>query len=121
LADAVSNQTSVASTPADGTKYSNDVTGKRGGTFDVSNGMIYFMNNSAGKKKYFPFSREQMEAGFAEHGVKDYFSFFNKYGQTGEPTFSKLSVSTDAINIETFTVDDAGIATLYDQFRIVKK
>jgi predicted MPP superfamily phosphohydrolase len=121
LADAVVNQTTVAPTPADGKTFSADVTGKRGGTFDVSDGMIYFMNNSAGKKKYNPFSREQMDAGFSQHGIKDYFDFFNKFGQTGEPTFSKITVSADAIDVATYTVSDTGKTSLFDEFKIVKK
>ena len=121
LPEAVSNQTHVTPTPANGTMFSTDVTGKQGGTFDVSNGMLYFMNNSAGRKKYFPSSKEQIEDGFQQHGIKDYFDLLNKFGQTGEPTFSRVSVTTDAIDITTFTVSDTGATLLFDQFRIVKK
>ena len=121
LPEAVTNQTFVTPTPADGTIRSTDVTGKQGGTFDVSNGIVYFMNNSAGKKKYNPYSKEQIEAGFAEHGIKNYFDLINKFGQTGEPTFSKVSVTTDAIDIATYTVSDTGEATLFDKIKLVKK
>jgi len=120
LPEAVSDQTFVAPTLADGTQNSTDVTGKQGGTFDTSNGMLFFLNNSAGKKKYYPSSKEQIEAGFPQHGIKDYFDLLNKFGQTGEPTFSRVSVSTDAIDIATYTVSDTGAATLFDRFRIVK-
>jgi len=121
LPEAVADQTTVAPTPADGTIYSTDVTGKQGGTFDVSNGMLFFMNNSAGKKKYFPSSKEQIEEGFPQHGMNHYFDLLNKFGQTGEPTFSRISVTTDAIDIATYTVGDTGEATLFDKFRIVKR
>ena len=121
LADAVANQTFVAPTPADGRINSTDVTGKQGGIFDVSNGMVFFLNNSAGKKKYFPSSKEQIEAGFPQHGITDFFDMLNKFGQTGEPTFSKVSVTTNAIDVATYTVSDTGTATLFDEFRIVKK
>jgi hypothetical protein len=120
LADAVTNQTFVTLTPADGRSLSADVTGKRGGIYDVSDGTLYFLNNSAGKKKYYPRSQEQMEAAFPQHGVKDYFDLFNKFGQTGEPTFSRVKVSTDAIEIDTYTVSDNGETALFDAFRIVK-
>ena len=120
LADAVSNQTIVETTPADGRSISADVTGKRGGIYDVSNGTLYFLNNSAGKKKYYPRSKEQMEAALPQHGVKNYFGLFNKFGQTGEPTFSRVKISTDTIEIDTYTVDDNGKTTLFDAFRIVK-
>jgi len=121
LVNAVSNQTSVTPTLADGKKPSLDVTGKRGGTYDVSNGMIYFLNNSAGKKKYYPRSKKQMEETFPQHKVKDYFGLFNKFGQTGDPTFSCIKVSTDAIDVATYIVGDGGKVTPFDAFKIVKK
>ena len=120
LADAVSNQTIVTPTPADGRTITTDVTGKQGGTFDVSNGMIFFLNNSAGKTKNYPNSKEQIEATFPQHGIKDFFDMLNKFGQTGEPTFSRIRVATEAIDITTFAVDDNGTVTLFDAFRIVK-
>jgi len=122
LANSVSNQITVTPTITDGKSVSPDVTGIiRGGTYDVSNGMIYFLNNSAGKKKYYPRSKEQMEAAYPQHGVKDYFGFFNKFGQTGEPTFSRIRVSTESIDVNTYTVDNNGKAELFDAFKIVKK
>jgi len=121
LENAVSNQTFVTPTFADGKTLSADVTGKRGGTYDVSNGVLYFLNNSAGKKKYYPRSKEQMEAAYPQHGVKDYFSFFNKFGQTGEPTFSQIKVSAGAIDVATYTVDNDGKAERFDTFKIVKE
>jgi hypothetical protein len=124
LPHAVSNQQLVAPTFTDGTvnsKPTPDVTGKRGGAYDVSNGALYFLNNSAGTKKYYPRSNEQMEAAFPQHGVKDYFGFFNKFGQTGEPTFSRIKVATDAIDVATYTISDNGEIALFDAFRIVKE
>ena len=61
-----------------------------------------------------------MEAAFPQHGMKDYFDMFNKFGQTVEHTFRKFRVSTDAIEITTCTVSDDGQATLFDEIRIVK-
>ena len=121
LADAVSGQTMVPATPADGKSISANVKGIKGGIYDVSNGTLYFLNNSAGKKKYYPRSQEQMEAAFLQHGVKDYFGLFNQFGQTGEPTFSHITISTEAIDIKTYTVNDNGIAALFDAFKIVKR
>jgi len=121
LAGAVTNQTFVTPTPANGKKNSTDVTGKRGGTFDVSNGMVFFLNNSAGKKKYYPSSKEQIEAGFSQHGITGFFDMLNKFGQTGEPTFSRVKVSTAAIDVATYTVGDSGEVALFDAFQIVKK
>jgi 3',5'-cyclic AMP phosphodiesterase CpdA len=124
LPNAVSGQKQVVQTFADGTVDCNpsvSVTGKEGGTYDVSNGILYFLNNSAGKKKYYPRSKEQMEAAFPQHGVQNYFDFFNKFGQTGEPTFSRLKVSTEIIEITTYTVSESGDVAVFDTIRVVKK
>ena len=123
LPNTASDQTFVAPTFADGTVNcvpSVSVTGKNGGTFDVSQGTIYFLNNSAGKKKYYPRSEAQMRAAENIHQIPNYYQFFNRFGQTGEPTFSSVKVSTDAIRIATYTVNDAGVPALFDEFKIVK-
>ena len=123
LPEAISQQTLVEPTRADGTVECNpsiNVTGKEGGLYNVSKGVLYFLNNSAGKKKYYPRSKEQMEAARPEHGVENYFDLFNKFGQTGEPTFSRIKVATEAIEIDTYTVDDSGQTALFDSFSVVK-
>jgi hypothetical protein len=120
LPDAVSGQTTVDPTLADGSILSESVTGKEGGIYNVANGTVYFLNNSAGKKKYYPCSAEQMENAFPQHGVPHYFEQFNKFGQTGKPTFSLVKVSTDNIQIDTYTVYDDGATEVFDSFRIVK-
>ena len=124
LDDAVEGQGSVTPTFADGTGNCNpsiSVTGKEGGTYDVSEGVLYFLNNSAGEKKYYPRSEEQMTASLNSHGVNNYFTLFNKFGQTGEPTYSRVKVSSDTIFIETYTVNkETQEASLFDAFKIVK-
>ena len=97
-----------------------NMTGWAGGTFDVTRGMLYFLNNSAGLKKYYPRTREEMDANIAKHDITNYFDMFSKFGQTGEPTFSHVRISTGAINISTYTVNTEGIATLFDTVRIVR-
>ncbi|MCL1974008.1 MAG: metallophosphoesterase family protein [Bacteroidetes bacterium] len=85
-----------------------------------SDGVLYFVNNSAGKKKYYPHTKEQMEADFSKHGVNDYFGLFKKLEQTGEPTFSHITVSTSAIYVSTYAVSGTGETTLLDTFTIQK-
>jgi acid phosphatase type 7 len=115
VANAVSNQTIVPKTVRD------NVTGRLGGTFDVTNGTLFFLNNSSGKKKYEPRDSIAMEKEKATTGISDYFTYFTgRFGQSGEPTFSNISVSTDAIKVNTYTVNDGGLATLFDSFNIVK-
>jgi len=115
VSNAVSNQTIVPKTVRD------NITGRLGGTFDVTNGTLFFLNNSSGKKKYEPRDSVAMEKEKVATGISDYISYFTgRFGQTGEPTFSNISVSTDAINVNTYTVSDDGKATLFDTFSIVK-
>jgi len=45
---------------------------------------------------------------------------FNKFGQTAEPTFSHVKVSTEAIEVATYTVADNGEISLFDAFSLVK-
>lgn len=98
-----------------------NMTGKKGGIFNVKDGTLYFLNNSAGKKKYEPRDEAAMIAALDKHEVENYWGLFSgKFGQTGEPTFSKVNVSTDKISIETYTVDDLGQPTLFDSFTVVK-
>jgi acid phosphatase type 7 len=97
------------------------VTGKLGGTFDVTGGPLYFLNNSAGKKKYEPRSKTTMDSAETTLGITNYFGLFSgRFGQTGEPTFSEVTVSTDSINIRTWTVSDSGVATVFDAFKVVR-
>jgi len=114
LPDAVTGQTKVTG----GTRA--DRTGIHGGTYNVSEGVLYFVNNSAGKKKYEPRTKDEMDSSFGKTGVPNYYQLFNCFGQTGEPTFSHISVSTAAITIATYTVSDSGVADLFDEFMVVK-
>lgn len=113
--NAVTGQTTVSVDPRA------NLTGKLGGTFDVSGGTLYFLNNSAGRKKYEPRGKSAMDSVEAGLGLANYFGFFTgRFGQTGEPTFSKVDVSTDSLKIATYTVNDAGAASLFDAFKIVR-
>jgi len=98
-----------------------NVTGFLNGVFNVSEGTLYFLNNSAGKKKYEPRSREDMEKDEEKLGVPGYFSLFTgRLGQTGRPTFSHISVTDSKITITTYEVYDNGTASLFDRFEVVK-
>jgi len=98
-----------------------NVTAKQGGLFNVKNGTLYFLNNSAGKKKYEPHSKDQMTAAESGLGLTNYFGMFSgRFGQDGNPTFSNVTISTDTIEIKTYEVSDLGVATPFDSFKVVK-
>lgn len=97
-------------------------TGKQGGVFDVTKGTLYFLNNSAGKKKYNPLTKTLMESNYARTQVENYWDLFSgKLGQTGEPTFSDMQVTPDTISVTTYTVNDNGVPSVFDSFKITKK
>lgn len=99
-----------------------NMTGKQGGVFNVSEGTLYFLNNSAGKKKYEPRDEQAMINAYADHQVENYWGLFSgKFGQTGEPTFSDIKVTADTIFISTYTVNDAGTPSLFDAFKVIKE
>jgi acid phosphatase type 7 len=109
----------IVTVSAGGTRE--NMTGKQGGIYNVQNGTLYFLNNSAGKKKYEPRTQAQMEAAYSAHGITNYWGLFSgKFGQTGEPTFSEVKVTTDTLYLSTYTVNDEGAASLFDDFKVVK-
>ncbi len=99
-----------------------NMTGKSGGVFNVADGTLYFLNNSAGRKKYEPRNEQAMIESLDKHEVENYWGLFSgKFGQTGEPTFSRVDVTPDTIYTYTYTVDANGEATLFDSFKVVKE
>jgi hypothetical protein len=113
--NSVSNQISVATTD------SSNMTGKLGGVFDTKNGTLYFLNNSSGKKKYWPRNAAEMTSAESATGIPNYFNLFTgRFGQTGRPTFSNVSVTADTITITTYEVFDNGSTALFDEFKVIK-
>jgi len=99
----------------------NNVKGKEGGVFNIQKGTLYFLNNSAGMKKYEPLTQVEMDEGFSYHLVPNYWSLFTgKYGQSGDPTFSNLEVTKDTLFVTTYKVDFKRVTTLFDAFKVVK-
>jgi len=112
---AVKNQLQVPVNPRE------NVTGRLNGVFNVKEGTLYVLNNSAGKKKYEPKSKAEMDSTEAKLGIKNYFGLFSgRFGQTGRPTFSNISVTRDTITVSTFEVFDEGNASLFDKIKLVK-
>jgi hypothetical protein len=113
---AISNQTSVNPDKRE------NVTGFINGVYNVREGTLYFLNNSSGKKKYEPRTKEQMDSDETRLGVQNYFGLFTgRFGQTGRPTFSNVNVTNDNIIIKTYEGNEEGNQSLFDEIKIVKK
>jgi len=98
-----------------------NVTGKMNGVFNVSEGTLYFLNNSAGRKKYEPRPKEEMDADEERLGVPGYYNLFTgRFGQTGRPAFSHVEVTREKITITTHEVFDDGTTKMFDRFEVVK-
>lgn len=109
-----------------------NLTGVMGGTYDLSSGTLYFLNSSAGIKKYSPRTKVQMDAAESVINMSNYWSLFTgRFGQTGpmiggndliagDPMFSSVYVSTDSINIVTYSVGKhSGVISKFDAFKII--
>ena len=97
--------------------YAN-LTGKSGGVFNTQIGTLYFLNSSAGHKKYEPFQLGDMNN---VSGVNNYSSLFTgRLGQTPYPTFSNVTITDENITIATYEVLSSGSTQLFDKFTIVR-
>lgn len=97
-----------------------NMTGLMGGTFNVDNGTLYYVGATCGRKRYYPYTREQMEANVAKHKVQNYFSLFtSRFGQPGAPTYSEVSVNSDSIVVAAYTTDAEGNRALFNSITVV--
>ncbi len=99
-----------------------NMTGKTGGIFDVTDGTLFFLNCSAGKKKYSPRTQDEMDEAESATGITNYWGLFTgKFGQPDLATFSDVVVTYDTVYVTTYTVDDDGnTIDVYDSFKVTK-
>ena len=109
-----------------------NITGYKGGTYCTDDGTFYFIGATCGHKRYYPHSRERMEADYTEdnevlrddnhHNVKNYFDLFTgMFGQPEAPTFTKITVKDDCLEFNSYTADDdEGHVTLLNTMKIVR-
>jgi len=101
--------------------YPENITGKSNGVYNVNGGTLYFLNNSAGKKKYVPLTKEEIDNESYNNEVPDYWSLFSgRFAHTNDPTFSNVTIAKDTITLTTYTVNDAGTPQLYDKIKVVR-
>jgi hypothetical protein len=95
--------------------------GYKGGTFTVDNATMYFIGATCGSKRYYPYSRTQMESYYSAHQVKNYFDLFTgMFCQPGAPSYTTFSVKDMTITVNSYTADDQGNSTLFNTFKVVR-
>jgi hypothetical protein len=109
-----------------------NVTGYKGGTYCTDDGTFYFIGATCGHKRYYPHSRVRMEGDYTEdidllqddhhHNVKNYFDLFTgMFGQPEAPTFTKVTIKEDCIELNSYTADDdQGNVSLLNTMKIVR-
>ena len=107
-------------------------TGFKNGTYCTDDGTFYFIGATCGHKRYYPHSRERMEADYTDdlsvlfdnnhHNVRNYFDLFTgMFGQPEAPTFTKITVKEDCLEFNSYTADDDELnVTLINTMRIVR-
>ena len=98
-----------------------NMTGKVGGTFTTDQGTLYFIGATCGRKRYYPYTREEMNANYDKHKVTNYFDLFTSmFGQPGAPSFTKFTVKNDCIELNSYTASSTGQATLFNTMKVVR-
>ena len=95
--------------------------GYKGGTYTVDNGAMYFIGSTCGHKRYWPYTKEEMEEDFNAHKVENYFDLFTgMFAQPDKPSFSVFKVKDTTITVDSYTAAPDGTATLFNTF-VVKR
>jgi hypothetical protein len=82
---------------------------------------MYFIGATCGSKRYYPYSRTQMESYYSAHQVKNYFDLFTgMFCQPGAPSYTTFSVKDMTITVNSYTADDQGNSTLFNTFKVVR-
>ncbi|MCQ2341977.1 MAG: fibronectin type III domain-containing protein [Paludibacteraceae bacterium] len=112
---AVSNVTNTA------VNANTNMTGLKGGTFCTDEGTLYFIGATCGRKRYYPNSRAEMEELKPVHKVDDYFDLFTStFGQPGAPSYTRVNVSTNGLELKTYTASSTGTRTEYNTIKVVR-
>ncbi len=96
-----------------------NATGKKGGTYVTDDGTLYFIGATCGRKRYEPYSRSKMDSNYSKHKVQNYFDLFTgMFGQPGAPSFTKFTVTADGIEMNSYTANSNGEATLLNTMHV---
>ena len=108
--------TDLETVPASAEK---NATGKKGGTYVTDDGTLYFIGATCGRKRYSPYSRAKMDDNYNKHYVENYFDLFTgMFGQPGAPSFTKFTVKSDCLEVNSYTADKNGNATLLNTMKV---
>lgn len=100
----------------------NNITGRKDGVYDVTDGTLYFIGATCGAKRYTPLTRDEMDASQHIHKVENYFDLFTgMFGQPGAPSYTRVTVKKDCLLLESFKVKDDGKTELFNTLKIVHK
>ena len=97
-----------------------NLTGRRGGTYNVKDGTLYFIGATCGAKRYTPLTREEMDASKHIHKVTNYFDLFTgMFGQPGAPSYTRVTVRRDSLLLQSFKVLPDGQTELFNTIVVV--
>ena len=97
------------------------MSGYKGGTYTVDNGAMYFIGSTCGHKRYWPYTKEDMEEDFNAHKVENYFDLFTgMFAQPDKPSFSIFTVKGTTITVDSYTANPDGSADKFNSF-VVKR
>ena len=97
------------------------MSGYKGGTYTVDNGAMYFIGSTCGHKRYWPYTKEEMEEDLEAHKVENYFDLFTgMFAQPDKPSFSIFTVKDRTITVESYTANPDGSADKFNTF-VVKR
>ena len=114
ILDAITDREEVPTTTS--------ASGYKGGTYLVDDGSLYFIGATCGSKKYYPYSKTQMEAYYPDHQVENYFDLFTgMFCQPGAPSYTTFSVKDKMITVNSYTADEEGNSTLFNTFKVVRE
>ena len=98
-----------------------NLTGIQGGTYDVSDGTMYFIGATCGAKRYTPLTRQEMDDAFETHHLHNYFDLFTgMFGQPGLPSYTRVTITRKAIILNSFKVQSDGTPRLFNSLKIVR-
>lgn len=99
-----------------------NMTGLQNGTYCTDDGTLYFIGATCGEKRYYPYTREEMEANYDKTKVENYFDLFTGlFGQPGNPSFSKFTYNEETgLTIQSYTADEGGNTELINTMRVVR-